>query len=143
MAYTIFKYSEVRKMGEAKFPYRIVRGVLPLPTDGQVLSSDDLMRVLVESVDIPKTFNAVYGVGPGTVVDTEILVYMKSQGWPERVQVGLLVGDMMEKLEVKFQEEAKNREEKAAAVAGKKASSDSSAGGFDSVNGNKFAGFFK
>lgn len=32
---------------------------------------------------------------------------MKSQGWPERVQVGLLVGDMMEKIEKMYEEEAK------------------------------------
>ena len=38
-------------------------------------------------MDIPKTFNNVYGVGPGTRLDAEISVYMKSQGWPVRVQV--------------------------------------------------------
>ena len=53
VAFTLFKYAAVRKMGEAKFPFRIVRGVLPLPTSadtfgGEVLSSDDLMRILVE-----------------------------------------------------------------------------------------------
>ena len=138
VAYTIFKYGDTRKVGEAKFPFRIVRGVLPMPTEGQCLSSDDLMRIMVESMDIPKTFNAVYGVGPGTVVDAEILVYMKSQGWPERVQVGLLVGDMMEKLEVKFAEEQKNRDEKEAGNVKPKGLPNS--GGSD---GNKLAGFFK
>jgi len=137
--YTIFKYSDTRKESEAKFPYRIVRGVLPLPTEGQTLSTDDLMRVLVESVDIPKTFNSVYGIGPGTVVDAEILVYMKSQGWPERVQVGLLVGDMMEKLEVKFAEEAKNREERSS----EKPAQNKGLPGPMGYEGNKFAGFFK
>jgi hypothetical protein len=43
--------------------------------------------VLAEVVDIPKTFNSVYGIGPGTKLDAEISVYMKSQGWPVRVQV--------------------------------------------------------
>lgn len=142
VAYTIFKYHETRKMGEAKFPYRIVRGVLPLPTEGELLSSDDLMRILVESVDIPKTFDAVYGVGPGTAVDTEILVYMKSQGWPERVQVGLLVGDMMEKIEAKYEAEAANREERARQLKGgdkgKLPAATESSQGKD----NKFAGFF-
>lgn len=143
VSYTIFKYHETRKMGEAKFPYRIVRGVLPLPTEGELLSSDDLMRILVESVDIPKTFDAVYGVGPGTAVDTEILVYMKSQGWPERVQVGLLVGDMMEKIEAKYEAEAANREERArqlkeASDKGKLPPATESSQGKD----NKFAGFF-
>ena len=38
-------------------------------------------------MDIPKTFNNVYGIGPGTRLDAEISVYMKSQGWPVRVQV--------------------------------------------------------
>ena len=65
------------------------------------------MRVLVECVDLPKTFNNVYGIGPGSKLDSEILVYMKSMGWPERVQVGLLMGDMMEKIEKKFLEETK------------------------------------
>ena len=39
-------------------------------------------------MDLPKAYNNVYGIGPGTRLDAEILVYMKSQGWPERVQVG-------------------------------------------------------
>lgn len=42
-----------------------------------------------ESIDLPKSFDQVYGVGPGGQLDQEILVYMKSQGWPERVQVKL------------------------------------------------------
>ena len=45
IAYTIIKYGAVRKMGEAKFPYKIVRGDLSLPSEGDILSSDDLMRV--------------------------------------------------------------------------------------------------
>jgi hypothetical protein len=32
IVYTICKFGAVRKMGEAKYPYRIVRGSLPLPT---------------------------------------------------------------------------------------------------------------
>ena len=44
--YTILKFSAARKMAEAKFPYRIVRGSLPLPTEEYLLSSDDLMRVI-------------------------------------------------------------------------------------------------
>jgi hypothetical protein len=42
---------------------------------------------MAEIVDIPKTFNSVYGVGGGTLLDAEVHVYMKSQGWPERTQV--------------------------------------------------------
>lgn len=110
-AFTIIKFGDVRKMGEAKYPYRIMRGALPLPEEsetGNALSSEDLMRVLAESVDLPKTFGQVYGIGAGSRLDSEILVYMKSQGWPERVQVGLLMGDMMEKVEKKYLEERKS-----------------------------------
>jgi hypothetical protein len=45
VAYTIIKFGPVTEMAEAKFPYRIVRGPLALPTEGQMLSSGDLMRV--------------------------------------------------------------------------------------------------
>lgn len=108
VAFTVLKFGEVRRMGEAKYPYRLVRGALPLPGVTELssaLSSEDLMRVLAESVDLPKTFGQVYGMGPGSMLDGEILVYMKSQGWPERVQVGLLMGDMMERVEKKYLEE--------------------------------------
>ena len=46
---------------------------------------------------------------------------MKSQGWPERVQVGLLVGDMMEKIEKMYEEEAQKKigQYEAAKVEGK------------------------
>jgi uncharacterized protein YbjT (DUF2867 family) len=87
VAFTIVKFAEVKKMGEAKFPYRIMRGELPLPGATEVssaVSSEDLMRVLCECVDLPKAFGQVYGVGPGSRLDSEILIYMKSQGWPER-----------------------------------------------------------
>ena len=43
--YTIIKYGNVRKMAEAKYPYKIVRGALSLPVEGGILSSEDLMRV--------------------------------------------------------------------------------------------------
>jgi len=146
VAYTIVKFGDklVRKMGEAKFPFRIVRGALPLPVgegDSASLSSEDLMRVLTESVDIPKTFNAVYGVGPGTRLDTEILVYMKSQGWPERIQVGLLMGDMMEKVETSFAaEEERKRIKEEKLSSGEKPKTP--AGLPEEGKGNKFAGFF-
>ena len=63
--------------------------------------------MLSESVDLPKTFNTVYGIGPGTALDAEIHVFMKSKGWSERIQVGMLMGDMMETLENKVQEHNK------------------------------------
>ena len=73
--FTILKFGqEVIRMGEAKFPFRIVRGSMPLPGSetGPLLSSDDLMRVIIEVVDLPKTFNQVYGIGPGSRVDSEV-----------------------------------------------------------------------
>ena len=114
--YTIIKFGadQASRMGEAKFPYRISRGELPLPQAGVILSSDDLMRIISEVIDIPKTFNCVYGVGAGSDVDREILSYMKSQGWPERVQIGLLCGDFMEKAEAAYEKE-KNAIEKESA----------------------------
>ena len=111
--YTILKYGDLMKMAETKFPYRVQRGALELPApEGSMapaLSSGDLMRIVSEVLNIPKTYGHTYGIGPGTKVDSEILVYMKSQGWPERVQVGLLVGDMMEKIEKMYEEEAQKR----------------------------------
>lgn len=123
--YTIVKFADIIQRGEAKAPYRIVRKELPLPTgnppesgknDGdqfstpsQPLSSDDLFRVLSEAVDIPKTFNNVYGIGPGSRLDAEILIYMKSRGWPERVQVGILMGELMERIERQYEEAKKEQ----------------------------------
>lgn len=123
--YTIIKYGDLQKMLEAKFPYRVVRGALELPlpegSTAPALSSGNLFRIISEVLDIPKTYGCTYGVGPGTKVDSEILVYMKSQGWPERVQVGLLVGDMMEKIEKMYEEEAQKKigQYEAAKVEGK------------------------
>jgi hypothetical protein len=77
VAFTIVKYGTVTKMGEAKFPYRIVRGALPIPTEGPVLSSDDLMRVSlavcqrifnsplfldVQNILWPSRFPVIFGV---------------------------------------------------------------------------------
>lgn len=45
VAYTIVKFGPVKKMEESKVPFRLVRGELALPTEGGVLSSEDLMRV--------------------------------------------------------------------------------------------------
>eukprot|EP00607_Mallomonas_marina_P001053 CAMPEP_0182427596 /NCGR_PEP_ID=MMETSP1167-20130531/18898_1 /TAXON_ID=2988 /ORGANISM="Mallomonas Sp, Strain CCMP3275" /LENGTH=294 /DNA_ID=CAMNT_0024609941 /DNA_START=202 /DNA_END=1086 /DNA_ORIENTATION=- len=109
--YTIIKFGEVREMAEARFPYRVRRGneSIPLPTvdrgQGQPLSSKDLYRVIVECVDLVKTFNKVYSVGPGTFLDSEVLTYMKAQGWPERVQVGMMMGDLMDSIERKYEAE--------------------------------------
>jgi hypothetical protein len=100
-------------------------------------------QILVELVDLPKSFDHVYGVGPGTRMDAEILVYMKSQGWPERVQVGLLVGDMMEKIEERWSIEQKRNEAKKAAAAAPGVKKVVSATGLPvEGEGNKMAGFF-
>lgn len=88
------------------------------------------MRVLAECVDIPKAFDQVFGIGPGSKLDAEILVYMKSMGWPERVQVGLLMGDMMERVEKKYLEERGRSPVQPARTS------------YDPSSRNKFAGFF-
>jgi hypothetical protein len=97
---------------------------------------------VTEVVDLPKSFNNVYGIGPGTRLDTEILVYMKSQGWPERVQVGLLVGDMMEKIEQRYEIEQKSKAAKAAAAALPAVKPPAELTLPKEGEGNKFAGFF-
>jgi|MDTB01.2.fsa_nt_gb hypothetical protein len=132
--YTIIKFgvNQATRMGEAKFPYRISRGELPLPQAGEILSSDDLMRIISEVIDIPKAFNCVYGVGAGSDVDREILSYMKSQGWPERVQIGLLCGDFMEKAETAYEKEKEAIQNGSSAPRKTKKKA---------IAGNKFAGF--
>ena len=139
--YTIVKFTSVTKMSEAKFPYRIVRGDASLPTEGKMLSSEDLMRVLIEAVDIPKTFNSVYGIGPGTIIDSEVLVYMKSQGWPERVQVGLLMGDMMEKIEEAYKKEEERKQKSIIEGERKEKKVDPLALPSEGTTVNKYAGF--
>merc|ERR1711988_1606255 len=108
------------------------RGEMAMPTSGDILSSDDLMRIIAEVVDIPKTFNNVYGIGAGSKVDTEILTFMKSQGWPERVQIGLLCGDFMEKAETAYEKEKEAIQNGSSAPRKTKKKA---------IAGNKFAGF--
>ena len=66
--YTILKYGDVRPMAEAKYPYRVMRGGLSIPTEGQGLSTGDLWRIIAELVDLPKSFNNVYSVGSGVYI---------------------------------------------------------------------------
>ncbi len=66
---------------------------------------------MTESIDLPKSFSNVYGVGPGSQLDSEIQIYMKSQGWPERVQVGLLIGNFMENISSMYDEERRVKKE--------------------------------
>ena len=63
--YTILKYGDMRPVAEAKYPYRVMRGVMAIPTEGQGLSNGDLWRIIAELVDLPKSFNNVYSVGSG------------------------------------------------------------------------------
>jgi hypothetical protein len=112
VAYTIVKYGDVNRRGEGTTPYRLSRGNGPIPSTNNgntgnnlpasALSSNDLLRVLAEVIDLPRAVNQVFSMGVGNRVDAEVLVYMKSQGWPERVQIGLLLGDFMDVLEAKY-----------------------------------------
>lgn len=109
--FTIVKFGEVRPMAESRYPYRVRLGneTLPQPTFekglGQVLSDKDLFRVLIESVDLVKTFNTVYCIGPGTFLDSEVLVYLKAKGYPERVQVSIMMGSRMDGIERRYEDE--------------------------------------
>ena len=62
-------------MAEAKYPYRVMRGGLSIPTEGQGLSSGDLWRIIAELVDLPKSFNNVYSVGSGMSMLFVVLIY--------------------------------------------------------------------
>ena len=149
ISYTILKYTDLRAMEEGKYPYRVVRDQLPIPSLDTLtspslqgsfpLSTEDLYRVISEVVDIEKTSNKVFGIGPGTSLDAEILIYMKSQGWPERVQVSMLMGDLMESIEQKFLEEQK-RLQASSQLPVKK--TDNGITLTVSKEGNKYAGFF-
>jgi hypothetical protein len=117
--YTIIKYAKTRPMAEAKFPYRIMTGDKALPTTVQgdpqsaiAVSSGDLLRVIAESFDIEKTYSGVYGIGPGFSLDYEIMCYIKSRGFPERAQVGMLMGPFMQRMEEKWETDTIARMEK-------------------------------
>jgi hypothetical protein len=110
--FTLFKHAILDPRKESLYPYRVVRHGLPLPRTSSAqsparLSSGDMSRVrcmicyqnglprntaipcaqvLAEVVDLPKSYNKVYGIGPGSALDAEIMTYMKSRGWPERIQ---------------------------------------------------------
>jgi hypothetical protein len=61
--YTIVKFGPVRKMAESKFPFRLVSGDRPLPTEGveggEALSSEDLMRVSLIIVFIIAAYSSL------------------------------------------------------------------------------------
>jgi uncharacterized protein YbjT (DUF2867 family) len=91
--YTIMKYNQPFKNGEeSKWPYRIVNAtaVVPFPNPSNkfnALTSGDFFRVFTESLDLKMSYRQVYGIGPGFLLEAEILAKMKSNGWPEHVQV--------------------------------------------------------
>lgn len=115
--YTFLRYNAVKEGPEARLPFRIVRGTQTLPGSNSqqsrlllgslfrvrschtvdcvylslwlTLSFDHPDQVLSEVVDLPKTYDAIYGIGPGTALDAEIATHMNSRGWSERVQVRL------------------------------------------------------
>lgn len=99
--YTILKYS--RQQPPSSYQpnaFRVQRGDLPLGTlNAGDVASEDLYKVAAEIIDIPKTFDSVYGIIRGNELDREIASYMASCGWPERVKIGVLVGDVMERVE--------------------------------------------
>lgn len=95
--FTILKYATpFQNCDEAKLPFRIVPGTSEIPKANAQnnfgkLASGDLFRVISELLDLKKSFGKVYGIGPGNVLDTEILVYMKAQGFSEHEQVRTLL----------------------------------------------------
>eukprot|EP01032_Pedospumella_encystans_P025951 gene25951-29315_t len=116
IVYTIVLYEDtVQRSETALFPYRIssshnsISSVLSTTgTEGseakegkerQLVSSQDLARVLSEAVDLEKSYDMVYGLRAGGPLDEEILRYMRARGWSERIQVGMLLGDLMESIE--------------------------------------------
>lgn len=64
-----------------------------------------------------KSYDQVLSVGPGSAVDREIQTIMKAQGWNERGQIAVLVGNIMDEIEEDIrlakrralEEEEKNR----------------------------------
>lgn len=45
------------------------------------------LQVLSEAVDLEKSYDMVYGLRAGGLLDEEILRYMRARGWSERIQV--------------------------------------------------------
>lgn len=103
VVYTLIKFSKLQTSGESKVPFRVLPGKSAFSSDTMTPpANQDLFRIMTEVVDLPKTFNGIYSLGSGSKLDSEILMYMKSQGYSERVQVGLVMGDLMERLQVKY-----------------------------------------
>lgn len=97
ICFTVIKYGRTEKLAEAKQPYRIVRGDQPVPVlEHAQLATGDLFRALSESINLPKAFNGVFGMGPGGAFEQHVLVIMRAQGFSQGEQAGVLLGDTME-----------------------------------------------
>jgi hypothetical protein len=108
--YTIVRYGEYVELGEGRAPYRIRPGLLPLPAPAadcphKALASGDLFRVVAETFALPKAFDKVFALGVGSLLDSEVLCYMKAQGWPEGAQVAVLLGGIMEGVDKRYAEQ--------------------------------------
>eukprot|EP01031_Cornospumella_fuschlensis_P026053 gene26053-31456_t len=118
---TILRYEEPTALPEARAPYRIMRGHLPLPTarsTGAQLSSvglGDLLRIAAEAFDIAHGSGQVFGVGPGGPLDADVLAVMRAKGLPEVAQVSVLLSDFMEVRQAKYMEEVRKRDQRQAA----------------------------
>lgn len=88
--YTIVKFFPPSNIRAG--PYRIVKGESRLPRPGEwnrfwTLSPKDLFEIVTFIFPNPDSYNKVYGVGPGGILDENALVQMRSQGWPRPLQV--------------------------------------------------------
>lgn len=110
---TIIRYQTPISLAEARAPYRIMRGELPLPssrsTGAQLdsVGSGDLFRIVAEAFDIAHGSGQVFGVGPGGPLDADVLALMRAKGLPEVAQVSVLLTDFMEVRQAKYLEEVR------------------------------------
>jgi hypothetical protein len=105
--YTVIKYGEYEALEEFLRPFRIVPSVSSdaIPKlAAHKLASGDLLRVLAECIDLPKTYNRVFGIGPGNALDNEILVWMKAQRVVVSDRVAVLFSDFQETSERRLKE---------------------------------------
>lgn len=100
--YTIVKFFPPSNIRAG--PYRIVKGESRLPRPGEwnrfwTLSPKDLFEIVTFIFPNPDSYNKVYGVGPGGILDENALVQMRSQGWPRPLQVGQFLHVSIEDIE--------------------------------------------
>lgn len=85
-------------------PPTATKGAVSAAKNFPSLASGDLLRILIECIDLPKTFQRVYGVGPGNALDQETLVWMKSKGIAVRDRIAVLLSDFQETSEKRLHE---------------------------------------